>query len=107
MQLYAPGWFQIKSHPSVSDGARNFWYILSCSKKLKVEHQEIVVRYLNKNAFFAHSDNLLIAMLADERQSVRLRALSLISDVPGPHKERNFVLPQVNPNAKDYTEMIT
>ena len=30
MQLYAPGWFQIKSHPSVSDGARNFWYILSC-----------------------------------------------------------------------------
>ena len=52
----------------------------------KVEHQEIVVRFLNKNAFFAYSDNLLIAMLADERQSVRLRALSLISDVPGPHK---------------------
>ena len=65
------------------------------------------MRYLNKNAFFAHSDNLLIAMLADERRSVRLRALSLISDVPGPHKERNFVLPQVNPNAKDYTEMIS
>ena len=38
MQLYAPGWFQIKSHPSVSNGARNFWYILSCSKKLKVVH---------------------------------------------------------------------
>ena len=46
-------------------------------------------------------------MLADERQSVRLRALSLISDVPGPHKERNFVLPQANPNAKDYTKMIS
>ena len=46
-------------------------------------------------------------MLADERQSVRLRALSLISDVSGPHKERNFVLLQVNPNAKDYTEMIS
>ena len=27
MQFYAPGWFQIKSHPSGSDGARNFWYI--------------------------------------------------------------------------------
>ena len=52
---------------------------------------------------FAHSGNLLIATLADDRQSVRLRALSLISDVPGPHKETNFVLPQVNPNAKDYT----
>ena len=46
-------------------------------------------------------------MLADERQSVRLRALSLISDVPGPHEERNFVLPEVYPNAKDYTEMIS
>ena len=107
MQLYAPGWFQIKSHPRVSNGARNFWYILSCSKKLKVEHQEIMVRFLNKSAFFTHSDNLLIAMLADERQSVRLRALSLISDVPGPHKERNFVLPQAKPNAKGYTEMIS
>ena len=66
-----------------------------------------MVRCLNKTAFFAHSNNLLIAMLADERQSVRLRALSLISDVPGPHKERNFVLPQVNPSTKDYTEMIS
>ena len=107
MQLYAPGWFRVKFLPSVSDGAQNFWYILSCSKNLKVEHQEIVVRCLNKNAFFAHSDNLLIAMLADESQSVRLRALSLISDVPGSHKERNFVLPQVNPNAKDYTKIIS
>ena len=107
MQLYAPGWFQIKSLQSVIDGARNFWYILSCSKKLKVEHQEIEVRRLNKSAFFAHLDNLLIAMFADERQSVRLRALSFISDVSGPHKERNFVLLQVNPNAKDYTKMIS
>ena len=56
---------------------------------------------------FAHPDNLLIAMLADERQSVHIRALNLISDVPGPQKERNFVLPQVNPNAKDYKEMIS
>ena len=45
--LYAPGWFQIKSHPSVSDGARNFWFILSCSWKLKAQHQEIVVTTLN------------------------------------------------------------
>ena len=64
------------------------------------------MRCLNKNAFFALSDNLLIAMLADECQSVRLRAFSLISDVPGSHKERNFMLPQVNPNAKNYKEMI-
>ena len=28
--LYALGWFQIKSHPNVSDGARNFWFILWC-----------------------------------------------------------------------------
>ena len=66
-----------------------------------------MVRCLNKNAFFARSDNLLIAMLADECQSVRLGALSLISDVPGPHKERNVVFPQVYPNAKDYMEMIS
>ena len=63
MFLYAPGWFHIKSHPSVSDGAQNLWYILSLSRQLKEEHQAIVASCLSNNAIFAHSDNLLVAML--------------------------------------------
>ena len=50
--LYAPGKFYIKSHANVTLSAQNFWYVLSSSKKLKVEYQTIVIDSLNKNAFF-------------------------------------------------------
>ena len=105
MFLHAQGWFQIKSHPSVSDGAPNFWFILSCSWKLKTQRQEIVVTTLNKNSFFAHPDNVLIAMLANEQQTIRKRALALISHSIGPKKERNFVLPKIYHSAEHYFDL--
>ena len=105
MLLYAPGWFQIKSHPSVSDGARNFWFILSCFWKLKAKRQKIVGTTLNKNSIFAHPDNVLIAVLADEQQSMRKRALALISRSIGPKKKRSFVLPKINHSAEHYYDL--
>ena len=54
---------------------------------------------------FAHSDYSLVAMLADKRQEVRRRALDLICCSSGPEKEQNFVLPHVNPNVQEYTEL--
>ena len=46
-------------------------------------------------------------MLADERQRVRLRALTLIScSIVEQIKQQNFAIPKINPEAKDYTEMI-
>ena len=102
MFLYALGWFQLKSHPSVSDDARNFWFILSCSWKLKAHRQQVVATALNKNSFFARPYNILIPMLADEQQSMRKRAMALISHSIGPKKERNFVLPKINYSAEHY-----
>ena len=95
----------MNSHPSVSDGAQNFWFILSCYWKLKAQRQEIVVIILNKNSFFAHPDNVLITMLADEQQSKRKRALALISQSIGPKKEQNFVLPKINHSAEHYFDL--
>ena len=76
----------------MNDGVRNFWITLSCSWKFKAQRQEIVVAALSKNSFFAHPDNVLIAMFADEQQRIRKRALALISHSTGPKKERNFML---------------
>ena len=87
----------------VSDGTRNF--CLSSSKRLKGEYRKIVFACLNKNAVFAHLENL-VAMLTDKRQEVRRRVLDLISYSCEPEKERNFVFPRVNPNAQVYTKLI-
>ena len=40
-----------------------------------------------QNAFFAHSDNILVAMWADKCQDEQQRALDLISCTSGPEKE--------------------
>ena len=61
---------------------------------------------MNKNAFIAYSDNLLVAMLADKHRKVWRRTLSLISCSSGPEKKQNFVLSQVNLNAQDCMELI-
>ena len=74
-------------------------FCFSSSKRLKGEYQKIVFACLNKNAVFAHSENL-VAMLTDKRQEVRRRVLDLIFYSCEPGKERNFVFPQV------YTELI-
>ena len=79
---------------------------MSSSRSLKGEYQKVVLACLNKNAFFVHSGNLLVAMAADKYQEMRRRALDLISWSSGPKKEQNFVLPQVNSIAQDYIELI-
>ena len=97
---------KISSKYTVDDSAGNFLYILSSSRRLNSEYQRIVFAGLNKSAFFAYSDNLLIAMLADKHQEVWQRSHDLISFSSGPEKKQKFVFPQVNSNAQDHTELI-
>ena len=40
------------------------------------EIQDIAKKYVQINAFFAHSSNLLITMLADENKSTRKKAVN-------------------------------
>ncbi|KAB7503292.1 hypothetical protein Anas_13011 [Armadillidium nasatum] len=45
--------------------------------------REICYKILNNNSYFAHGENILIAMLADEEEEVRVRAVNKLLNIKG------------------------
>ena len=70
MTVYAPLWFHIKTRSACTEGSRHFWR-LQFSRYLKAELKAIVDPVIARNGYFCHSENILLAMLADERDHVR------------------------------------
>ena len=72
VQVYAPCWFHIKSHPLATDGARNFHFIIEASQRLEDSvMREAVQRTLTRNSYFAQSENILLAALTDIDADIR------------------------------------
>ncbi|CAH1113072.1 unnamed protein product [Psylliodes chrysocephalus] len=65
---------------------------------------------LYRNGYFAHPENILLAMLGDERKLVREQAVNTIMESrlknDSTEKLRSFNVPTLNMSAKDYTDMI-
>ena len=113
--VYFPCWFQIKFNNKVTEGPKNYLNILTqvmgFSNKII---QDIAVAVLQRNAYFAHHENILLAMLADNDHNVRLLAVNKILTVRVSKKNldnvvsdeevdvRKFIMPIINTNAKIY-----
>ena len=69
--VYAPIWFAIKSHSSCKDGARQFHQLVARSRFLSQEHKTIIDPVLHRNSYFAHPENMILAMTTDHRPHVR------------------------------------
>ena len=108
LQVYAPGWFQIKSHPKATEGAMNLYYLMSLIGKQEDEHRIIMENVFRNNAYFAHCENILIAMMTDPRVEIRKLAIDRIIKARARKEiKRAFDLPMdINFKASDYTEMI-
>ena len=78
LNLYFPGWFRFKSRPHIQDGAKNFFYLVELSRNMIKEDKEITQKVLQDNAHWAHSENITIAMLADDREEIRRKAVLYI-----------------------------
>ena len=65
----------------MQQGAKNVFSILQLVKTQTKEIQDIAKKYVQINAFFAHSSNLLVSMLADEDKSIRLKAVNAIMKI--------------------------
>ena len=93
----------------------------------KCRVREIALRVLERNAYFAHPQNILLGMLADENQEMRriavdkilkIQCLSSISAArkqpePSTQKEicqnssiRCFKVPALDPQAKEFYELV-
>lgn len=84
IRVYFPAWFEIKHNHTITDGPNNFFNMLQRvvqfpNNKVK----KIALDVLKRNAFFAHQENVLLGMLADDDETVRHLAVNKILSLRG------------------------
>lgn len=108
VKAYAPTWFAIKTHPSCKDGSRHLYQLISATRYLPNELKTVVDSVIERNGYFAHPENILLAMLTDSQQHIReLGARRILKARSNPRNTlRLFKLPSLNFNASSYIELI-
>ena len=79
--VYAPSWFQIKSHSHFTADPSNLFMQMWRAVKLSQEDQSIIRPVVQRNAYFAHPSTMLCAGLSSEESSVRRKEVNLIRDI--------------------------
>lgn len=108
MKVYAPVWFAIKSNSQCYMGAQHVFLTVKLSRCLEEEVRRVIDPVIQRNAYFAHCENLLLCMMTDEDVEVRIKALNTILECRKSPKEdlREFELPSINFAATSYPELI-
>lgn len=108
VKVYAKVWFLTKTEPSCTAGAQHLWEVIHYSRYLSDEQKLVVDPVIQRNGFYGHPENLLIAMINDKRSYVRklgFRRIMKARTLPN-ETTRDFVIPPLNFHANDYTELI-
>lgn len=108
LKVYAPIWFHIKLEPSCENGAKHFWRLVKLSRYLCEQHLKIIDPVIQRNAYYAHPENVLLCMLNDERKHVRELGLRRLLKARSEDKDdiRKFVVPKINFHAEDFIDII-
>lgn len=109
VKVYAPSWFLIKNKPSCKDGSRHLFYIISASRYLSEDLKKIIDPVIQRNSYFAHPENMLLAMLTDDKKHIRELAARRILKARSTQQTsttRLFELPCINFNAATYIDLI-
>lgn len=110
MKVYVPTYFNIKYHNSCTKGSIHFLNLIKFSRYLEPEHFEIVKKVCKDNGFFAHPENILLAMIYDDEPQIRqlgfqriLTAREEMEETYG--KVRSFIPPHINFDAENYYDL--
>jgi len=71
IKVYAPVWFHIKVHSACTEGPKHVWRLISFSRYLEPKCTAIIDDVIQRNAYFSHTENILLAILTDERKHIR------------------------------------
>ncbi|KAG7313490.1 hypothetical protein JYU34_000625 [Plutella xylostella] len=104
VKVYAPVWFYIKKDSSFKQGPTHVYKLIELSRCLSSDVKQIIDPVIQRNAFFAHPENLLLAMLFDNRPHIRELGLRRIIATRKNSKPgiRMFKVPKLNFEAHDY-----
>lgn len=109
VQVYAPSYFNIMAFPQFTHGSRHLAEMIKRSRGLPIEAVQIINDTIERNGYFAHPENILIAMLDDHRANIREFAyLQIIAakEMNENPDDRLFQIPKINFDCKSYEEMI-
>ena len=120
IKVYFPGWFQIKFNNKITDGPKSYLNILTQVMGFPNKIiQDIAVVVLQRNAYFACHENILLAILADNDRNGLLAVNKILSirvskknlDNVGRDEKsrckkkvdvRKSIIPKINTNTKTY-----
>ena len=82
VKVYFPCWFTIKIRCKLTDGVRNFFYMMERIREISSSSIQTIMRdVMQQNRFFADSENILVAMLSDDNENLRRIAVNKILKV--------------------------
>ena len=116
VKVYGPTICDIKQDSHVSCGPINFFKSLKRSREMfeftRPTVWDAIKDTLQTNGFWAHIENILLAMVCDTDPLVREQGVAIIEEVRQKKKKssakmvRKFIVPDINFEAKSYFTMI-
>lgn len=109
VNVYATTWFRIKFQSSCKYGAKHLYHMIKSSRYLPSEIKKIVDPVIQRNGYFAHPENVLVAMLADDRKHIRELSLRRILKCRSQNRDeivREFKVPPINFDAQEYFDLV-
>jgi hypothetical protein len=113
MKVYARMWFKIRMNPYISEGPKHVLEMIHATRYLHIDLRTGIDKVIQRNAFFAHHEALLITMVCDDNaiyREIGYRRMLNIRDrmMKGTESSlRRFVVPTVNFDAKEYISLIS
>ena len=90
VKVYFPSWFHIKLHNKCTEGPKNYFYMLKLAREFPEKQVcNISLKNLESNRYWAHPENMLMGMLADEDVKLREKAVSIILNLRQASQDSN------------------
>ena len=109
MKCYVPTWFDVKCKEYITYGSKYLFSLVKRSQLLDESTRDIIHPVIQRNGYFAHSENILLTMLVDENINLRKLAFSRIikaRNAKNSSTRRAFKIPKMNQEAKTYCDLI-
>ena len=96
---------------TIHHGAKHIFDMISKGLYLPQDLKTVFHSVIQTNAFFAHPENMLIAMITDEKYEIRELGLKDILEARNHQGDdcvniRKFMVPKINFEAKEYFDLI-
>ena len=109
LKAYAPSWFQIKINNKCFNGAENLFDFMKRTRYLPKKYRNEVEESVQRNAYYAYHENILLAMLCDSRKDIRqlsYQRIIIARDNAPLSVQRKFKIPKLRFDAKEYHDII-